>query len=449
MKKKLALILSLCAFLSGSLTGVALNAPQRRSHSAPPAKTTDDRASRHRAPKLGADLGFASWPHPLIEGWKDERKGRAMSRAFESAGIGSFRLTFGGIYSPRGPEATTAVKAENKTTNEYPWFPIEDFFNYVARFDFTAVLGINVEEGPDVAYDAVNDFIRIASKKKLVAVELSNEPHLNRRPWQPEDFAERAADIIEELSPLRVKFALPLTVGNEDKTPTRLSDNEWNRRMLAALSKRISLKHRSDIYGVLHLYARGVSSATIDAFNKAVRQFAPQMRYLVTEFNIRSTLRDNPQLTTDYALEFARRLAEVMARPEIEAMYVHAVPYHSVLYWADGRRVVTVSGHRDSRLSRQDRSEGWHLTPAGRVYHLYSTLAWDGEVLFFQGGEQSYWAVRGGDGRLVLTLLNGGGGTANKRLRIEGREHRLSAPARSIVCFDERGNEIDRLTLSE
>jgi hypothetical protein len=192
-----------------------------------------------------------------------------------------------------------------------------------------------------------------------------------------------------------------------------------------------------------------VSSDTIDAFNKAVRPFAPQMRYLVTEFNIRSSLRDNPQLTDDYALEFARKTAEIMSRTEIEAVYVHAVPYHSVVYWSDGRRVLTVSGHNDPRLTGEDRSEGWHLTPAGRVYNLYSTLAWNGDVLLYQGGEQSYWAVRDDRGRIVLTLLNTTGGTAKKNVKVEGRQYRLIAPARSIVCFDQSGREIGRVTFEK
>ncbi|MEW6212207.1 MAG: hypothetical protein AB1631_28015, partial [Acidobacteriota bacterium] len=394
-----------------------------------------DRLTGHRAPVMGADFIFANWPHPLIEGLQDSKKSKAMTRAFAAAGLTSLRFSFHGFYSPRGERATAAIKAENKRTNEFPWFPIDDYIDYIAGHDFTTVLGVNVEEGADVAYDVASDFLRRASRRKLVAVELSNEPHLNRRPWQPEEYAERAADIIEFLSPLRVKFALPLTVGNESKTPTRLSDNEWNKRMLTALSKRISLKTRSDIYGVLHLYARGVSSDAIDAFNKAVRPFAPRMRYLVTEFNIRSSLKDNPHLTDEYALEFARKVAEIMSRPEIEAIYVHGVPYHAIMYWSDGRRVVTVNGHNDPRLTREDRTEGWHLTPAGRVYNLYSGLAWNGEVLFFQGGGQSYWAVRDDRGRIVLTLLNTEGGTARKNVKIEGRQYRLTAPARSIVCF--------------
>ncbi len=413
-----------------------------------PARATKNaqRPARQRAPIMGADFIFADWPHPLIEGLRDSRKSKAMSRAFSAAGLASLRFSFSGFYSPRGERTTESLKAENKKTNQFPWFPIDDYIDYIAGHDFTTVLGINVEEGADVAYQTVDDFLRRTSRRKLVAVELSNEPHLNHRPWQPEDYAERAADIIESLSRLRVKFAVPLTVGNESNTPTKLSDNEWNRRMLAALSKRIALKNRSDIYGVLHLYARGVSSDTVDAFNKAVRPFAPQMRYLVTEFNIRSSLKGNPHLTDEYALEFARKVAEIMSRPEIEAVYVHAVPYHAILYWSDGRRVATVNGHRDPRLTNEERAEGWHLTPAGRVYNLYSTLAWNGEVLFFQGGGQSHWAVRDDRGRIVLTLLNTEGGAARKNVKIEGRQYRLTAPARSIVCFDQTGREIARVT---
>ena len=79
----------------------------------------------------------------------------------------------------------------------------------------------------------------------------------------PEDYAERAADIIERLTPLGVRFCLPMTVGREAKTPTRLSDDEWNERMLRALTRRIDLKTRTDIFGVIHLYSRGVGPNAI------------------------------------------------------------------------------------------------------------------------------------------------------------------------------------------
>jgi hypothetical protein len=171
------------------------------------------------------------------------------------------------------------------------------------------------------------------------------------------------------------------------------------------------------------------------------------MRYLVTEFNIRLTLADNPHLTNKYAMEFARKLSDVMSRPEIEAMYVHAVPYHSVLYWANRKGRATVGGQRDERLEGEALSRGWHLTPTGRVYSLYSRLAWNGEVIEYHGGKQSYWAVRMDDGRTVITLLNDSDGATKKKVKLAGREMQLNAPPRSIVSFDTGAQEIERLLL--
>lgn len=433
MKKLLALPLSIM------LLQIPFVAESRASSR--PANTS------HRAPALGADFYYAGWPHPMIEAMQDQSKGKAMTKAFKSAGLSSLRFGFHGIYSPLGEEATARVKAENKTTNEYPWFPLEDYIDYAKAHEFTTVFGINVEEGPDVAFDSVKQFIREAGRRKLIAVELSNEPWLNHRPWLPEEYASRAADVIERLTPLGVKFGLPLTVGKEKNTPTKLSDDEWNSRMLRALSTRIDMKNRADIYGVIHLYSRGVSASTVRKFNDAVRPFSPRMRYLVTEFNIRLSLDGNPHLTNEYAMEFADKLAELMAEPNIEALYVHAVPYHSILYWSDGRRVVTVNGHRDSRITGEAKAQGWHLTPAGKVYHLYSTLAWKGDVVEYHGGDQSYWAVMH-DGRLVVTLLNDSSKATKKKVKLAGREWNLSAPARSIVCFDENGRAIETLSLS-
>jgi len=296
-------------------------------------------------------MSFASTPSPLIEGWLDKDEGDAMTAAFKAAGLKSLRFLFGGLYSPHGPEATARIKAENKLTNEYKWFPLGAYVDFLGAHDFTTIVGVNVEEGPDVARDAIQQFIDRGLKSKLVAIELSNEPWLNYRPWLPEDYAARAADVIEGLTPLGVRFALPLTEGNDNNTPTKLSDNVWVTRMLRALSTRIDLKSRSDIYGVLHLYSRGVRGATVDAFNRVVRSFSPNMRYVVTEFNIRLGLEGNPHLTNKYAMEFARKLADVMSRPEIEAMYTHSVPSHSVLYWSNGRRFATVVGGRDAKLS--------------------------------------------------------------------------------------------------
>jgi hypothetical protein len=399
-------------------------------------------------PLLGADLGFDEWPHPLVQGWQDKDKGDEMAAAFKNAGIRSFRFTFRGIYSPLGPEASARVKAENKAPNEYPWFPFSDYADYIARHDFTTVVGVNVEEGPKVAAGVVEEFVKRGALSKLVAIELSNEPHLNHRPWLPEDYARHAADVIRALTPYGVRFALPLTVGKEKNTPTKLSDSEWNRRMLEALSSHIELKSRSDIYGVLHLYSRGVRGSAIEAFNREVKPFAPNMRYLVTEFNIKLFLDGNPHLTTEYAREFALRLAEVMAQPDVEAMYVHAVPYHSILYWSNGRQVATVIGHKDSKLKREDLTRGWHLTPAGKVYDLYSRLAWNGEIVtYVKGSKQSYWAVKSNDGRTIITLLNIGNGSVKKDLKIGGQKLRVTAPGRSIVVVEENGQMIEQLLL--
>jgi hypothetical protein len=402
----------------------------------------------HRAPTLGTDMSFASTPSPLIDGWLDKVPGEAMAKAFRAAGLKSLRFLFGGLYSPRGTEATERVKAENKATNQYSWFPLDAYVDFIGRHDFTTIVGINVEEGRDVAREAIQKFIDRGLKSRIVAVELSNEPWLNYRPWLPEDYASRAADVIEGLTPLGVQFALPLTVGHENKTPTKLSDDVWVTRMLRALSTRIDLTRRSDIYGVLHLYSKGVRSKSVDAFNKVVKPFAPNMRYLVTEFNIRLSLEGNPHLTNKYAMEFARKLADVMSRPEIEAMYTHSVPAHSILYWSNGRRFATVVGSHDDKITGDALSRGWHMTPTGRVYEIYSRLAWNGDVVAYSGGnKESYWAVRSHDGREVVTLINDSNRATKMKVNIAGGEMSLSAPPRSIACYDINGKEIERLTL--
>jgi hypothetical protein len=405
-------------------------------------------APSHRAPILGTDLVWADAPHLLIEAWQNKEMGDALYEILQRAGVRSLRMNFSAIYSPRGTAAVAALKAENKTTNEYPWFPFSDYSNYIAARDITTVVGINVEEGAEVAADTISKFTGDAGQSKLVAVELSNEPWLNHRPWQPEEYAARAADVIERLTPMGVKFALPLTEGDSRNTPTKLSDTEWNTRMMRALSSRIDLKNRQDIYGVAHLYAGGVRAKTIEFFNRIVRPFAPKMRYLITEFNIRLNLEGNPHLTNKYALELARKLAELMNVPDIEALYVHAIPYHSILYWSNRRGVSTVIGGRDAKLKGADTTKGWHLTPAGKVYALYSKLAWNGDVLFYkEDGKQTYWAVKSPNGALVISLLNEKNQAVNKRINIVGKSLTLTAPPQAIVCFDENGRELEKVLL--
>ncbi len=443
-RKNLLIVSLLVAFIVQAM-GLS-SAPVARAARILP--TPDNPTVPHKAPLLGADVFFSGWPYPIIEALQDQTKGEEMVEAFRRVGLRSLRFGFHAIYSPRGVAATETVKKENKTTNQYPWFPLADYLNFAAQNEFTTVFGINVEEGPEVALEAVREFIQTASKKKLVAIELSNEPWLNHRPWQPEEYAERAAAVIAALTPLKVKFALPLTVGKDNNTPTKLSDNEWNRRMLTALGKRIDLKTRKDIYGVLHLYSDGVSRNAVQAFNKEVRPFAPHMRYLVTEYNIRLSLNDNVHLTNKYAMEFARKTAEVMAEPDIAALYVHAVPYHSILYWSNGKKVATVSGHSDKRLGKADLTKGWHLTPAGKVYALYSALAWNGYVMdYVAKGKQSFWVVNSEGGRLVVTMLNDSKSASNRKIKLAGREWSLTAPPHSIVCFDQDSRVIQSLSL--
>jgi hypothetical protein len=409
---------------------------------------TKNSAQTHRAPLLGADTVWADGPHILVEAWQNKGLGDAFYEVLQRAGVRTLRLSFHGMYSHRGEADSAKIKAENKMTNQYPWFPFSDYANYIAGRELTTVVGINVEEGPDSAADAVDQFIRSAGPAKLIAVELSNEPWLNYRPWQPEEYAARAAAVIERLTPMGVKFALPLTVGDSRNTPTKLSDTEWNTRMMRALSSRIDLKNRQDIYGVLHLYAGGVRAKSVEFFNRIVRPFAPKMRYLVTEFNIRLNLEGNPHLTNKYGLEFARKLAELMNEPDIEAMYVHAVPYHSIMYWSNRRGISTVIGGRDAKLSREMTSQGWHLTPAGKVYALYSKLAWNGDVLSYkEDGKQRLWAVKAPGGALVISVLNEKNQAVTKRLNLVGKSLTVTVPAQSVVCFDETGKEIDKVLL--
>ena len=439
----------LCVALSTALILLGSSRGQTQTNqSAPYVPGSAAQGVSHRAPTLGTDMSFASTISPLIDGWLDKKAGDEMAAAFRHAGLKSLRFSSHGFYSPKGPEETDRLKAENKLTNTFKWFPLDSYADFIAAHNFTTIVGINVEEGPDVARYAIQKFIDRGLKSRIVAIELSNEPWLNHRPWQPEEYAARAADVIEGLTPLGVPFALPLTVGRDNKTPTKLSDTVWVTRMLRALTARIKLKQRSDVYGVLHLYSKGVRAETVDAFNKVVKPFAVKMRYLVTEFNIRHGLEGNPHLTNRYAMEFARKLADVMSRPEIEAMYTHSVPDHSIVYWSNGRRFATVVGHQDEKLSGEALSRGWHLTPTGKVYELYSRLAWNGDVLSYEAsGDQSYWAVRSSDGNVVVTLINDSDKDSSTRANIGGREVVLLGPARSIVCMDQNGNSLERLLL--
>src|SRR5262249_12135928 len=102
----------------------------------------------------------------------------------------------------------------------------------------------------------------------------------------------------------------------------------------------------------------------------------------------------------------------------------------------------------DPKLSGDDMSYGWHLTPSGKVYGLYSDLAWNGLVLeYHESGGQGYWAVERDDGSVVVTLLNSKDKEMARRVRIGALDLRLSAPGKSIVCYDRQGHELRRVSL--
>src|SRR5215208_312783 len=133
----------------------SINVPAKASR----ASLAANQMTPRRAPVLGTDMSFADGPHVLIEAWQDKDKGEALTAAFKNAGVRSLRFLPGGLYSPRGPEVTAKIKAENKLTNVYPWFPLESYIDYVAANDFTTVVGVNVEEGPEAARDMIEKFI--------------------------------------------------------------------------------------------------------------------------------------------------------------------------------------------------------------------------------------------------------------------------------------------------
>src|SRR5262249_58265847 len=123
---------------------------------------------------------------PVIQGWQDKQKGAAMVAAFKAAGLRSLRLGFNDVYSPVSERESEKLKAISKFTNQFPWFPFSDYAAFIAANQFTTVVAINVEEGPEGARSVVEDFRRSGAMSKLLALELTNEHHLIRRPSLPE-----------------------------------------------------------------------------------------------------------------------------------------------------------------------------------------------------------------------------------------------------------------------
>ncbi len=402
------------------------------------------------APLVGVDMIYQDAPHILIRSFVSGVQGDRLATTLKSdLGLTAIRLNSFGFYSFLGAERSAEIRRETQQGNIFPWFPIAEVVRFVADHDIRIVAGLNPEDGPQAAVQFVEHFRQGGALDKIVAIELGNEPHLSRRPWLPEEYAVASSSIIRALEPYGLQFAVSLTVGSEAKTPTGISDDDYTRRELAAFDRELSLASRDDIYGVIHLYARGVNPGSIDRLNSLVRPVAPRMRYLITEFNIRSTLRDNAQLTVAYGLEFIEKTSRLVAHPDVAGLFVHGVPYHSVVYFSDASGIQTVSGFGDARLTGDALSHGWHLTPAGRMYGLFAREVWRGELLgFVDEGPVQIWTARMPDGELRLGVLNATAARLDRTVTLGDTNIPVALAPRSAIVLSAAG-EIGRVELPE
>jgi hypothetical protein len=172
------------------------------------------------------------------------------------------------------------------------------------------------------------------------------------------------------------------------------------------------------------------------------------MRYLITEYNIRSTLRENQHLTTPFGLEWIERTGRLVADPRVAGLYAHGVPYHSLFYWCDGRGLATVTGLRDTRLRGDDLAAGWHLTPAGRLTGLLAAELWRGDILAFRDeGDVQCWLTRLPGGELRAGLVNCDDVPVRRVFDFGRGPVTVAARPRSAVVFGESG-EIGRVELT-
>ncbi|MCS6884235.1 MAG: hypothetical protein RMM17_11685 [Acidobacteriota bacterium] len=393
-------------------------------------------------PILGVHFNFADGPNEVIREMRRPDLHETLFSILRDCGAEDLRMSFHGYYSHLGPEATEKLKRETRLPNQFRWFPIEDYIRFIKRYRLTTVLGINVEEGPDVAVDLLERFKQAEALDLITSVEFGNEPFLSERPWPPEEYAERSAEIIRRIRPYGRKLAIALTVGKDRRNPLRIPGNEYTERVLKTLAKHIDL-NSDDLYGVIHLYSKGVSAKTVEQFNKIVRKYS-KMKYQVTEYNIRLWMSKNPHLTVEYALEFARKLNQLIVHEDITGLWIHSFPYHSLVYWTDGE-VATVVGFRDPKL--KDLTPGWHLTPAGQVHGYYQKWAWNGSILaFLDKDKEQYWAVESPEGTLI-SVLNTRNSTLRKQLKFRGQTLRVEVPARSIVTYRLDGTIAAKLVL--
>lgn len=386
-------------------------------------------------PIFGAHFNFADPPNEIIFHMVIPEKRPILAQALRDAGVEDLRMSFHGYYSHLSLDKTVKVKQEAKLTNKFPWFPIEVFIAFIKEYNFKTVLGVNVEEGPETAVDLLKRFEKADALNLISSVELGNEPFLSPRPWPPEEYAQKSAEIINALRPFKVKFAVAVIVGKDSNIPTKMTGDEYCERTLATLAPLVDLKNSDDIYGAVHLYSRGVTPVAIKQFNDIVRKYS-QMTYQVTEYNIRLSLKGNPHLTNAYAMEFARKLNNLLATPEITGLWIHSFPYHAINYWTDGRQA-TVIGFMDNKLSSEDLKPGWHLTPAGKVHHFYQSLAWNGEILaFFEENNNQYWVVSSPTQGKLLGVLNDHKEPLETIVGFEDKKVSVQLKAKEIACYE-------------
>lgn len=398
-------------------------------------------------PIFGAHFNFADPPNELIFHMVMKDKRPILAKALRDAGVEDLRISFHGYYSHLGHKESLKLREINKLTNAFPWIPAEVFISFMKDFGFTCVLGVNVEEGPEVAVDLIKRFEKANAMNLISSVELGNEPFLSAKPWTPEEYAQKSAEIIKALRPFKVKFAIAVIVGKDNNGPTKIPGNDYCERTLATLEPLVDLKNSEDIYGAVHLYSRGVTPVAIDQFNNIIRKYS-KMKYQLTEYNIRLSLKGNPHLTNAYAMEFARKLNRLIVSPDIVGFWIHSFPYHAINYWTDGRSA-TVIGFSDDKLKEKDLTPGWHLTPAGKVHHFYQSLAWNGDILaFYEEGDVQYWVVNSPTKGKLLSVLNDQKSDFESTITFEGKKLKVNVKSQQIVCYElESSKEIALLSL--
>jgi hypothetical protein len=409
-------------------------------------RTSRDAGLPREAPVFGVDMIYQDAPHVLIRAFADPALGGDLTRLLrDRVGLGAVRINSFGFYSFLGPERSAELRRETQQGNIFPWFPIEGAIRWVRASGLRVVAGVNPEDGPEAAVALVERYRAAGALEQILAIEIGNEPHLSKRPWQPEEYAEAAAAIVRALEPYGVPVAVSLTVGSEAKTPTGISDDDYTRRELETLDRLLGLGERDDVYGVVHLYAGGVDPGAVDRLDELVRPYAPRMRFLVTEYNIRSRLRENQQLTPEYGLEHIAKTSRLVAHPKVAGLFVHGVPYHSIVYWSGDSGVQTVSGFRDPRLRGEALAPGWHLTPAGEGLALCARELWRGELVDYEESDEvQIWSTLLPGGEARVGVINVSGWAVERRVEIGRATLDVHVDGRSIAVFSSTG-EVGRV----